>query len=63
MSGGSLGYFYCKLEEHCDDLGDRELNELVEDLAKLFHDREWYLSGDTCEDTWDKSRNDFYKGK
>lgn len=61
MSGGSLDYFYCQLEEHCNDLGDHELNELVKDLVTLFHDREWYLSGDTCEGNWNKSRDAFKK--
>lgn len=52
MSGGSLNYFYIELEEHAGDLGDKELNNLVMDLAQLFHDREWSLSGDTGEGDW-----------
>lgn len=59
MSGGSLDYFFYKLEEHAKDLGDKELNELVADLATLFHDREWYLSGDTGEGNWNESRDAF----
>lgn len=59
MSGGSLNYFYSYLEEHEKDLGDKELNELVHDLAKLFHDREWYLSADTCEGAWNEARDKF----
>ena len=59
MSGGSLDYFYFKLEEHAKDLGDKELNELVADLATLFHDREWYLSGDTGEGDWNEARDAF----
>ena len=59
MSGGSLDYFFYKLEEHAKDLGDKELNELVADLATLFHDREWYLSGDTCEGKWNEARDAF----
>ena len=46
MSGGSLDYFYSTLEDHKTDFDDKELNELVHDLARLFHDREWFLSGD-----------------
>lgn len=61
MSGGSLNYFYSQLEEHRNDLGDKELNELVKDLAKLFHDREWYLSSDTGEGSWNESRDKFKK--
>ena len=45
MSGGSLDYFYSQLNDHVGDFKDRELDELVSDLAELFHDREWYLSG------------------
>lgn len=25
MSGGSLNYFYCQLEDHVGDFGDKEL--------------------------------------
>lgn len=52
MSGGSLGYFYGQLEEHVGDFADRELDELVQDLATLFREREWYLSGDKSERAW-----------
>lgn len=59
MSGGSLNYFYTMLEEHAGDFGDKELDELVKDLAELFHDREWYLSADTCEGDWNEARDKF----
>lgn len=61
MSGGSLNYFYCELSEHEGDFGDKELDELVKDLAKLFHDREWYLSSDTGKGDWIISMNNFKK--
>lgn len=61
MSGGSLNYFYSDLEEHVGDFKDLELDDLVSDLAELFHDREWYLSGDTCEGKWNESRIKFKK--
>lgn len=61
MSGGSLDYFYCQLQEHDRDFGDKELNELVTDLAQLFHDREWYLSGDYGEGNWNEARDNFKK--
>lgn len=61
MSGGSLDYFYCSLEDHTGDFGDKELDELVKDLAKLFHDREWFLSGDTCEGAWREAKDNFKK--
>lgn len=59
MSGGSLDYFYSQLEEHAGDFDDKELDDLVKDFAKLFHDREWYLSGDMCEGTWRNARDAF----
>lgn len=59
MSGGSLDYFYSDLESHVGDFGDKELDDLVKDLAKLFHDREWFLSSDTNEGTWRESRDAF----
>lgn len=59
MSGGSLSYFYSELEEHIGDFGDKELDDLVKDLARLFHDREWFLSADTSEGSWKDSRDAF----
>ena len=59
MSGGSLDYFSCQLEDHVGDFGDRELDELVKDLSVLFHDREWYLSGDTGSGDWNEARDNF----
>ena len=59
MSGGSLNYFSYTLEEHIGDFGDKELDELVHDLADLFHDRGWYLSCDTGKDDWKNARDTF----
>ena len=59
MSGGSLDYFYCQLQDHVGDFKDVELDELVEDLAQLFHDREWYLSGDIGKGAWNEARDNF----
>lgn len=59
MSGGSLNYFYGLLEEHVGNFGDKELDELVKDLAELFHDREWYLSDDTGVGDWNEARDEF----
>lgn len=61
MSGGSLDYFYSRLEEHIGDFKDKELDDLVKDLAQLFHDREWYLSSDIGEGEWDEARDNFKK--
>lgn len=59
MSGGSLDYFYGQLNDHVGDFKDKELDELVLDLAQLFHDREWYLSGDTGKGSWNEARDNF----
>lgn len=59
MSGGSLDYFYCTLQDHVGDFGDKELDELVKDLAELFHEREWYLSADTGIGSWNEARDRF----
>ena len=59
MSGGSLDYFYCQLNDHVGDFKDKELDDLVSDLADLFHDREWYLSSDIGEGEWNEARNKF----
>lgn len=59
MSGGSLNYFYSDLEEHIGDFKDKELDNLVSDLAELFHDREWFLSGDTGRGSWNEARDRF----
>lgn len=59
MSGGSLNYFYSEMESHIGDFDDPELDDLVRDLAKLFHDREWYLSSDTSEGSWRDARDAF----
>lgn len=61
MSGGSLDYFYSQLNDHIGDFKDRELDELVKDLAELFHDREWYLSSDIGEGDWNEARDNFKK--
>ena len=61
MSGGSLNYFYATLEDHVGDFHDKELDDLVRDLAKLFHDREWYLSADVGLGTWREARDAFKK--
>ena len=53
MSGGSLGYICYRIEDElCGRMEDDELNALMEDIAKLTHDLEWYLSADTCRDRY-----------
>lgn len=59
MSGGSLNYFCYQLHEHIGDFDDKELDNLVSDLADLFKAREWYLSSDTGKDDWTEARDAF----
>ena len=47
------------LRAHVGDFKDKELDDLVSDLAQLFHDREWFLSGDTCSGDWNTARDEF----
>lgn len=54
MSGGSMDYLCYRVKEVADQMGDRELIELIKDVAELLHDREWYLSGDYGDETWEK---------
>lgn len=56
MSGGSHGYIYCEIESQlCGAMHDRELNDLMKDIAELAHDLEWYDSSDCGEDDYRKS--------
>ena len=46
MSGGSMDYLYWKVEEAARYVDDREIKDLLKDLAELLHDLEWWQSGD-----------------
>lgn len=60
MSGGSMDYIYSRIQENCvGRMGDVELNKLMKDIADLLYEREWYTSGDTGEDDWEKAKNKF----
>lgn len=60
MSGGSHNYIYYRIEEElCGRMKDRELDDLVSDIAKLAHDLEWWDSGDTSEETYRESVRKF----
>lgn len=59
MSGGSMDYICYKIEEYANDLEDKELIELAKDFAKVFHDAEWYHSGDYSEGTYNQSIIEF----
>lgn len=59
MSGGSRNYFYYQLEEQAGEMRDRELDELVRDLAKVMHDLEWWESCDYSEDAYRETVREF----
>ena len=59
MSGGSLDYIFYKVEEIAPKIPDRELSEMTKDFAELLHDLEWYDSGDTGYDDWNRARDKF----
>lgn len=53
MSGGSHNYVCYRIEEDLvGRMHDRELDDLMADVAKLAHAVEWMDSGDTCEETY-----------
>ena len=49
MSGGSMNYVCYSIEDQALYLEDRELIDIAKDFAKLFHDAEWWHSGDIGE--------------
>lgn len=59
MSGGYLDYICFKLENITDRIDDREIEELVKDLADLLHDYEWWQSGDYSSESYDKKLQEF----
>lgn len=59
MSGGHFNYFYIKLEEMFGVMQDPELDELVEDLAVVFRDLEWWKSGDDSEEDYREAVSTF----
>lgn len=67
MSGGHFNYLDSSLKNEMfgwsdkfhNVLDDRELSELVWDILDLLHDYDWYISGDTGEDSWIGARKEF----
>ena len=52
MSGGYLDYICFKLDDITDRIDDREIKDLIKDLADLLHDYEWWQSGDYGSETY-----------
>lgn len=59
MSGGYLDYICYELNDIADRIDDREIKDLVKDLADLLHDYEWWQSGDYGSETYYETRNKF----
>ncbi len=67
MSGGYFNYIDSQLKSEIfgwsdtfhNVLNDRELSELVWDMLDLLHDYDWYVSGDTGKDSWQRARKEF----
>lgn len=60
MSGGSYEYICYKVEEQCvGRMHDDEMDEMMNDLAKLLHDLEWWVSADIGEESYRKTLKEF----
>ena len=60
MSGGSHNYMYNRIrDEYVGNMYDRELDEMINDIADLLHDLEWYDSCDYSESEYRESVNKF----
>lgn len=55
MSGGSMDYVCFKIENAAGYVSDKEVKDLLMDIAELLHDLEWYDSGDYSKDTYFKN--------
>jgi hypothetical protein len=69
MSGGLWNYQNDSLqseifgygEKPCNALEDKVISELVWDVFELLHAYDWYRSGDTCKEDYDRVRAKFKK--
>lgn len=59
MSGGAWNYAYYRIREVADCFPDFEIKDLLNDLADLTHDAEWYESGDYNEEQYLESLKSF----
>lgn len=69
MSGGHFEYHDMSLKREMFGFGDKprnvledmELSELAFDLLDVIHAYDWYVCGDTCKETYIKSKCEFKK--
>ena len=59
MSGGAFDYIYGRVAEAADYAEDLEIKDLLNDLADLLYEEEWYESGDTNKEKYIKCLNKF----
>jgi hypothetical protein len=60
MSGGSHNYICYQIEEELvGHMEGKELDDLMNDIATLAHDLEWYHSADTNRDDYRESVRKF----
>ena len=52
MSGGSMDYLYSRVREYSDSANDPEITELMDDLADVLHEMEWWHSCDIGEEQY-----------
>jgi hypothetical protein len=61
VSGGSYDYVYNRINDAAYCAKDKEIKELLFDLANLLHDEEWYESGDYGKDSYEETLKAFKK--
>lgn len=54
LSGGYFNYNYGYLDVYEGEMEDTELNELLLDFKDLLHELEWYKSGDTSQEDYER---------
>lgn len=59
FSGGSYDYTYEQLDIYVNNVYDEELDFMIQDLKEVLHDLEWWKSGDTCEEDYRQTLNNF----
>ena len=59
MSGGAMDYVYGRIYDLSYQENDPIIKKLLIDLSEYLHAEEWWLSGDTCKETYMEERKKF----
>lgn len=59
MSGGAMDYAFSRIYDLGLTENDPTIRMLLMDLAYYLRAEEWWLSGDTCKETYVKARKEF----